>query len=93
MPFHFLTDGMTLVRNVKPCVRVSITVVFDVVRLLAGVVRRHAVQLHPHQRVHDGLVLVLVDFGQLLCRDHLQRRNTGALRAIRTRGVRNTPAW
>ena len=39
-----------------------LTIVFDVVCLLAGVVCRDAVDLHSHQRVDDGLVFVLVDF-------------------------------
>lgn len=73
------------------CVCVSMTVVFDVMRLLAGVVRRHAVQLHPHQRVHDGFIFVLVDFGQLLRRDHLQRRTAAVLeRSVRVHASGNT---
>ena len=39
-----------------------LTVVIDVVRLLAGVVCRDAVDLHSDQRVDDGFVFVLVDF-------------------------------
>lgn len=77
--FNFLTYSATGGRDFNGVCWVSITVVFDVVRLLAGVVRRHAAQLHPHQRVHDGFVLVLVDFGQLLRWDDLQRRTTGVL--------------
>jgi len=46
------------------------TVVLDDRRLLAGDVSRDAVDLHPHQGVHDGRLLGL-HFGQLLPRDHL----------------------
>lgn len=47
----------------RACVCVRLTVVIDVVRRLDGVVRRHAVDLHPHQRVNDGALFVLVEFG------------------------------
>lgn len=43
-----------------------VTVVCNVVRLLAGVVRRDTVELHSNQGVHYGFVFVLVEFGQLL---------------------------
>lgn len=49
----------------------SRTVVVDVSGLLSGLVCRDAVDLHPHQRVHDG-PLFDVDFGQLLAADHLE---------------------
>lgn len=41
-------------------------IVFNVMGLLAGVVGCHATHLHPDQWVNDGLVLLLVHFGQLL---------------------------
>lgn len=41
---------------------VMVTIVFNVVCLLAGVVCWDTVELHSHQRVNDGFVLVLVDF-------------------------------
>ncbi len=41
---------------------VLLTIVFNVVCLLAGIVCRDAVDLHPHQRVNDGFVFVFVDF-------------------------------
>lgn len=41
---------------------VLLTVVFNVVCLLAGVVCRDPIDLHSYQRVNDGFVFVLVDF-------------------------------
>ncbi len=40
-----------------------LTIVVNVVRLLAGVVCWDTVDLHSHQRVNDGFVFVLVEFG------------------------------
>ena len=48
------------------CFCVVLTIVFNVVCLLAGVVCRDTIKLHSHQRVYDGFVFVLVDFRQLL---------------------------
>lgn len=53
--------------SVCPClsqfVCVVLTIVVDVVCLFAGIVCRGAVDLHSHQRVDDGFMFVLVDFG------------------------------
>lgn len=48
--------------SISECVSV-LTVVVDVVRLLGGVVCLDAVDLHSHQRVDDGFVFILVEFG------------------------------
>lgn len=48
-----------------------LTIVVDVLRLLLGVVGWNTLDLHSHQRVNDGFLLVLVEFRQLLSCDHL----------------------
>lgn len=64
--------------------KVVVTIVFDVVRLLAGVVCWDTVELQTHQRVNDGFVFVLVEFRQLLSRDHLLNWNTNMLHVQKT---------
>lgn len=53
------------------CVCVSITIVYNVMCLLAVIVCWDTIELYSHQRVNNGILFVLVDFGQLLRRDHL----------------------
>lgn len=51
--------------------RRALTVVELVAGLLLGAVARDPVDLHPHEGVHDGAALLLLQLGQLLRRDHL----------------------
>lgn len=66
----------------------ALTVVAPVAGLLLAAVGRHAVDLHPHEGVHDGAALLLVQLGQLLGRDDLRARGCGGLAARRGRWPR-----
>lgn len=65
-----------------------LTVVAPVAGLLLAAVGRHAVDLHPHEGVHDGAALLLVQLGQLLGRDDLRARGCRGLAARRGRWPR-----
>lgn len=67
---------------------VALTVVAPVAGLLLAAVGRHAVDLHPHEGVHDGAALLLVQLGQLLGRDDLRARGCRGLVARRGRWPR-----
>ena len=56
----------------------ALTVVEFVVGLLLAAVSRDAVDLHPHEGVHDGAPLLPVQLGQLLRCDHLGAEGAGA---------------
>lgn len=58
----------------------TLTIVELVVGLLLAAVGWDAVDLHPHEGVHDGAPLLPVQLGQLLRRDHLGAEGAGGWR-------------
>lgn len=51
----------------------GLTIVLDVLGLLARLVCRDTMDLHAHQRVDDGSILAVGHLGQLLPADHLSK--------------------
>lgn len=48
------------------------TIIFNISRLLFGLVHRNTMDLHPDQGIHDRIFFD-VDFGQLLAADYLEK--------------------
>lgn len=59
-----------------------LTIVFNVMCLLYGVVNFYAADFHFYQRVHDGWLFVLIELRQLLGWDHLNGHNIQSVKCL-----------